>query len=251
MTANAEDDGYARVKAWIPEGVWIDIFTGDRYVVPAGGEEKVLLRTLESIPTLVRAGGILPLSKDEGNCVDNPKKLDVLVWSGNGNFELLEDGREYNSIEEFKTTFVAKKTKNNEKTLQSLTISSSGNFEIVPKGRNLRVLFEDIEPEIKPVVIANGKVLSLKKTITDCAAVEFEFESNVEYLISVEYEEKTEWQKFLDRTLNVLRSCEAINLDKLNLWRALEKTSCKEEFVSIVDEAEISNGLKERLKETL
>lgn len=40
-------------------------FAGDRYEIRDGGEEKTLLRTLDSIPVLAKAGAILPLSADQ------------------------------------------------------------------------------------------------------------------------------------------------------------------------------------------
>jgi len=251
ITQKANKDGYSRVKFWIPEGVWTDIFTGDRYVAPVGGVEKTFLRKLESVPVLIREGGILPLSKDKGNCVDNPRKLDVRVWSGNGQFELFEDGRERSFVGEVKTSFVARKFEENGKTVQELSISSKGDDGVVPSDRIIRVLFEDITPNVGVCVYANGELLSLKKTITDCAAVEFAFKVNDEYLIRVEYEELTEWQKVLDRALNVLRSSEAVNKTKQQLWSALRVTTNAEEYISVVEGAEISSALKLRLRETL
>ena len=122
---------------------------------------------------------------------------------------------------------------------------------MVPSDRIIRVLFEDITPNVGVFVYANGELLSLKKTITDCAAVEFAFKVNDEYLIRVEYEELTEWQKVLDRALNVLRSSEAVNKTKQQLWSALRVTTNAEEYISVVEGAEISSALKLRLRETL
>ena len=251
ITKKANKDGYARVKAWIPEGTWIDIFTGDRYVAKEGGVEKVLLRTLDSIPVLIREGGILPLCKDEGNCVDNPKKMDVRVWSGNGSFELYEDGRERDSLEECKTVFVNEKTVKNGKTVQTLRVSSKGDSSVVPADRTIRVLFEDITPDATPVVQKNRKVLPIKKAIADCAAIEFAFEAGAEYCISVEYEDCTEWQKLLDHVLEILRSSEAEHENNKNLWNKLKDTKTAEEFASAVERSNASGAIKLRLKETV
>ena len=77
ITQKAEADKYARVNVWLPQGTWTDIFTGDRYEIENGGEEKTLLRTLDSIPVLAKAGAIIPLSADKGNACDNPANLEV------------------------------------------------------------------------------------------------------------------------------------------------------------------------------
>ena len=87
----AFDSGMATVKAWIPEGVWTDLFTGRTY---RGGRVMKLNRKLEEQAVLARAGAVLPLSKDRGgdNSVENPAELDVYVFPGaSGSFSLYED----------------------------------------------------------------------------------------------------------------------------------------------------------------
>ena len=49
----------ASVTAWLPPGAWTDMFTGAVYTAAATVE---LHRGLDSIPVLLRAGGILPLA---------------------------------------------------------------------------------------------------------------------------------------------------------------------------------------------
>lgn len=66
-------------------------FTGDRYEIRDGGEEKTLLRTLDSIPVLAKAGAILPISADQGNMCDNPTNLEVWAYEGDGEYSLYED----------------------------------------------------------------------------------------------------------------------------------------------------------------
>lgn len=83
--------GVARVKAWLPEGTWIDFFTGLTY---EGGRELNLYRGLESIPVLARAGAIVPLVPlaDIGNSTDAPERLQVRIFAGaDGSFDLRED----------------------------------------------------------------------------------------------------------------------------------------------------------------
>ena len=79
------------VTAWLPPGVWVDIFTE---LVYAGGRELRLHRGPDSIPVLARAGAIVPLVADAapGNSTDNPAAVEVLVVVGeDGAFELVED----------------------------------------------------------------------------------------------------------------------------------------------------------------
>lgn len=77
-------------QAWLPEGVWYDFFTGQLY---RGDRRLDLYRDMESIPVLVKAGGIVPLAKDPRNAhLANPEELEIHVFHGaNGSFRLYED----------------------------------------------------------------------------------------------------------------------------------------------------------------
>ena len=79
------------VTAWLPAGVWVDIFTD---LVYDGGREMRLHRGPDAVPVLAHAGAIVPLVADAapGNSTDNPAALEVLVVVGeDGAFELVED----------------------------------------------------------------------------------------------------------------------------------------------------------------
>ena len=80
----------AEFDAWLPEGTYIDFFTGQVY---KGGRMLTLYRDLETIPVLVRAGGIIPMAKDYKNShLDNPAELEVMICNGaDGSFDMYED----------------------------------------------------------------------------------------------------------------------------------------------------------------
>ena len=78
-------------ETWLPEGVWTDFFTGWRY---KGGRKRKMFRPLDSIPVLVRAGGILPMDGDEipADGAPLPKNVVLRVFPGaDGETELIED----------------------------------------------------------------------------------------------------------------------------------------------------------------
>ncbi|MFG1603045.1 TIM-barrel domain-containing protein [Actinoplanes sp. NPDC049265] len=81
------------VRAWLPEGVWADIFTGTTYRAGPGGRHLRLHRDQESIPVLLRAGAVLPLAADAVTRADtHPSTLELLVVPGaDGTRELVED----------------------------------------------------------------------------------------------------------------------------------------------------------------
>lgn len=66
-----------KVMALLPEGTWIDLFTGTVY----NGDRKIeLYRSLDSIPVLAKAGAIVTLdARTTGNAIDNPEILKVIV----------------------------------------------------------------------------------------------------------------------------------------------------------------------------
>ena len=78
------------VRAWLPPGSWVDVFTGSVY---DGDREIELHRDGRSIPALLRAGGILPLAaEDDLDATRNPDRLELLVAPGaDGEFTLIED----------------------------------------------------------------------------------------------------------------------------------------------------------------
>ncbi|WP_423922728.1 TIM-barrel domain-containing protein [Frigoribacterium sp. 2-23] len=79
-----------RVRAWLPPGVWTDVVTGTVY---DGDRHVDLHRPIESIPVLLRAGGIVPLDASAGlDATRLPTELEVLVAPGaSGSFTLIED----------------------------------------------------------------------------------------------------------------------------------------------------------------
>ncbi|KGM13375.1 glycoside hydrolase family 31 protein [Cellulomonas bogoriensis] len=83
--------GLGRVRAWLPEGTWVDLLTD---LVYDGGRLAYLHRDLATIPVLARAGAVVPLDGRHvpGNEPTNPGHLEVLVVVGaDGTFELVED----------------------------------------------------------------------------------------------------------------------------------------------------------------
>lgn len=138
------------VSVWLPEGLWFDFFTGKVY----DGNRKInMYRDLWGIPVLAKAGGIVPMSRDVGNAVDNPTHLEVRVFAGaNGKFVLYEDEGDsdnethddlvitemelqWNELEE-RATFIINKP--------------SGNLSVLPNKRGYRIKFMgfEINPQV-------------------------------------------------------------------------------------------------------
>lgn len=80
----------SRQVVWLPEGEWVDFFTGQAY---AGGRWHTLFGRLGHTPVFAKAGGIIPLAAEQAwSATDNPAVLDLhLVAGADGHFELFED----------------------------------------------------------------------------------------------------------------------------------------------------------------
>ncbi|MCD8076495.1 MAG: DUF5110 domain-containing protein [Lachnospiraceae bacterium] len=83
-----------KVHVWLPEGRYIDFFTGMLY---SGGRELDMYRDIHSIPVLAKAGAIVPTTPEiiGQAATGNPRRLSICVFGGaDGTFTLYEDDNE-------------------------------------------------------------------------------------------------------------------------------------------------------------
>lgn len=81
--------GLGRVRAWLPDGIWVDVLAD---MVYDGGRTLYLHRDLTTIPVLAAAGAIVPLdgAAVPGNDPVDPAQLEVLVVAGaDGTFDMV------------------------------------------------------------------------------------------------------------------------------------------------------------------
>lgn len=250
VTKKAQKDGYARVVTWIPEGRWTDLFTSDVYEAPAGGKTVTLLRELDEIPVLAKAGAVLPLSGDRGKSCGNPVSLEILAFRGDNEYTLYEDGRAENREGELFTRFRSSYTENGEEATQTLTVYGEGDPSVIPAGRTITVRFRDVaEGEI--ALFADGVRTDAEVLLTDCAAVRFAFKAGKEYRIQVKFAPVSYPDRLKERARRVLTRAEGKNVEKFRAWEAIRETESVEEYVAAVDGANLSVAVKLRLKETL
>ena len=250
VTKQAYPDGYARIRAWLPEGRWTDIFTGDIYEVGVGGKELTLLRTMDSIPVLAKWGGILPLSLDNQNEVKNPTKLEISVFEGTGAYSLYEDGLEEGNANQLFTDFYSEFVETEGVCTQSLTISARGDGSVIPRNRVLKIAFRNVKNGTIRVFVDGVEVQSSKR-LSECLEVELPYAPVYTYQIIATYPSKTSYQRLLERACRVLTECEGANLEKERVWRLLSQTSTVEEFVYIVGSSRLEPIIKQKLQETL
>ena len=151
MAVTEADDKELRMastRGLIPEGRWIDIFTGRIY---EGEKVRKFYRELSDMPVLLPAGGIVPLSmEDTENGTDNPKELRILVGCGaDGEYELYEDDGVSMDCEmgrSVKTGFAVKYDAAH-KTIEFTIGGANGDLSLIPAKRGYEIVFAGIEGE--------------------------------------------------------------------------------------------------------
>ena len=79
------------VTVWLPDGEWMDFFSGRRY---QGGQSMKVYRRLDEMPVFVRTGTIIPMDGAEElkNGCPLPERLTMRIFAGqDGECRLLED----------------------------------------------------------------------------------------------------------------------------------------------------------------
>lgn len=217
------------VKAWLPKGRWVDIFTGRSYT---GEQEIVLFRDLNTIPVLARQGAIIPLSLDEGNSVDNPKSLEIWAFSGNNTFTMIEDNSktsyaEHRAETDFSISYNGDK----------LTFSISpvrGDLSVIPEKRNYKIIIKDI--------IKDGRQLVINLENADVTkAHSFEFD-NIK---------RAENPKPYDEVIRILSRWQEKSMKKNNAYKPFENLYGVDEIRNANKKARLPKEIKLAIDEIL
>ena len=85
-----KESGLAKTEVWLPDGTYIDFFSGRVY---SGDRKFFAYRRIDTMPVFAKAGSIVPLAVlDSKNGVENPTALEIRVFGGDcGAFTMIED----------------------------------------------------------------------------------------------------------------------------------------------------------------
>lgn len=131
----------AKVKVWLPEGIYYDIFTGRKY---RGNRIMMMYRDIRSIPVLAKAGAIIPMTEEIKEAGRNPGQLTIHVYAGaDGEFVLYEDD---NITEDYKEGKCVKtKMQASWKENSTFVIEKpEGCLEYIPEKREYTVEFHGV-----------------------------------------------------------------------------------------------------------
>ena len=148
-----------RVKAWIPPGRHVDIFTGAAY----DGDRKLwLARPLDKYPVLAREGAIIPLdtAQEPPNGGSNPDGFEILVVVGNdGQFEMLEDDGNGVGINDVQFNVSCLKFSQSSGSLTIQTASNQG-----PRRWKIRFLALDVPSKVGVTVNGSSHPFDVEKS---------------------------------------------------------------------------------------
>lgn len=131
------------VNAFLPEGEWIDFFTGAHY---NGGRTLTFYRNSDEYPVLCKAGAIIPCNKayDNDNSIGICADIELYIFpEADNTFTLYEDageGYEYQNGQFATTEYNLKWGKT-----ATFTINAAkGDLSLLPQKRNYKVLFRGV-----------------------------------------------------------------------------------------------------------
>ena len=242
----AFDSGMATVKAYIPKGIWTDIFTGKTY---RGGRVMKLNRKLEDQAVLARPGAILPLSKDAGgdNRVENPREIDLYVFPGaSGSYELYEDsgdGYDYQSgkCAFTKFDFVWGDT-------ASLAISARGDLSLVPETRSYILHFRGFA---EGIVARGDKVLSQSydNATNTLSVVLDQVDTGAGACVTIENVKADENKAFKQDVFDFLMAAQLPVDDKNDIYNVYKKADNKEDISIGLNNLKLSDSTRDALYE--
>ncbi len=147
--------GMGRFAAWLPEGMWIDFFTGMTYT---GGRHIDLYRDIENIPVLAKAGNIVPLDgRKTGNAVSNSEQLEIHVFTGDsGEFILWEDDADVPEFEEKLWAKTKMEYVHGESSYFKI-YPAKGNRKVLPEKRTYRICLAGVDKHVSCKVMLSEK----------------------------------------------------------------------------------------------
>lgn len=257
VTSHSTESGLSEVEVWLPEGTWTDFFTGELYRVKKGGKVFTAVRPLDSIPVFVKAGSAIPLSNDGGNSCENPSRLEIKLYNGDGEFSLYEDS---DTSEAFTTLLLS-----GAEDTQGVTVSVSGDTSVIPSDRSLTLSFPNIithhpaESAFKAKahtptvsVLKNGIPCEARLTTYGEVSVTLDtFDASAIYQITVSRKPLDRLEELLRDVIGRLQKMQGAFSVRQKLLKSICAADGASEIWEAVNSSDISDVNKKRLTEVL
>ncbi len=155
VTPRHAETNLSRQSIWLPEGNWFDFTTGEHF---AGNRTVTLYGTLDEIPVLARAGGIVPLGPLAGwGGVEAPQELTIYAFPGaDGAFTLYED--DGNSTAYLQGDYALTRLAQTwgDSRLDFKIARGEGAAGHIPAGRSYRLVFRGVRRPEELMLSVNG-----------------------------------------------------------------------------------------------
>ena len=251
---NDKNTGLGKVKTLLPEGAWYDIFNGIRY---KGGRTMYMHRSIDTIPVLAKAGGIVPLQSAEelSSRTDNPVKLDLLVFcGGDGDFTMYEDDGVSMEYENgcSATTHFALQWKEKKKFVIHPAV---GELSLIPENRVYTVKLYGIPADGVEEVLISGrtvpfeKVYDGKRNILSVTFGAVRVTDTVE--LSFREDAGLTDNNILDNAYDILNRAQVAFLTKERLFRLLKSDTGLTQKLSIIHSTYMDEGIRSAVTELL
>lgn len=214
-------------QVYVPKGRWVDIFTGQAY---ENSGIVTMFRDLDSFPVLAREGAIIPMSADKGNKVDNPQRLEIWAFSGDGEFTLIEDNSKTDFAQHLcKTKMTVSYTENK----VTFTIGKpDGDTDVIPTHRDYKIIVKDLEHNGQPVVIE----------LNNCTC-------DREYSASVDDVKRVQKMELPDAVIHYLSRWQQKTIKKMSPYRKLEKCTTPQELLAALPSSGLPRAVAGALRE--
>lgn len=132
------NNGYAKVKVWLPKGEWYELYTGERL---QGGRVWERSFAIDEYPVYVKAASVIPMYDKEVRRLDRNDEdivLNVFPGKGESSFLLYEDaGNDCDYDKHYATTSV--KVTAADKETQIIVENRKGEYANMPSTRHLKI----------------------------------------------------------------------------------------------------------------
>lgn len=141
----------------LPDGIWFDYFSGQRYI---GGSARAINTNLETLPVFVKAGSFIPSTKDIPNTrAYSSAQLDITYYADEAaktsDYRWYDDdGKDPNSLTENAYNQVDFASAHDADSL-SFTINGNGLYKGAPKDRTFSFTVLGLDKKPRDVTISN------------------------------------------------------------------------------------------------
>lgn len=229
----------AQVTAWLPEGRWFDLQSGQIYT---GGRMLKLWRALDAYPVLAQAGAIIPLA-EELRADITPEEMTLRVFAGaDGSFDMYED----DGISMDSAAVITHMNLDWEK--KTLTLASEGDLSLLPAERTWHV---ECIGFAKTVVSVNGGNVPVQYDAARnalCFTVVMQPGEAVNIAFGEAAVAADDW---LCRAEKRLHRMQTANVEKETVWQLLKRKGRSASVMGTLQAICVTPGLDECLAEVM